>query len=290
MGGGGVSNAGAQTYTTPTEATQAGNLGQKLWATIFPNLSEAATQGMELLKTGGTAASIPSVQRAVESSKLALSNTLKQLTGNLASSGLGGTPYAESAKANTTMQGEQAASQAGTQAGSSLMQYISQLLGGTATAGTSLMGQATQGGISALGSTANSSNQAMQSNTSKGNTDTMALSNMMPKAQCCFIFLAAEGMLHPVVRMYRDSHATVHNVRGYCRLSDVLVPLMQRLPVIKHAVRLLMTQPLTSYGKYHYGLNPRGLIFKPFERFWMKLFTRLGNCPPYTRKGTDEVV
>lgn len=107
---------------------------------------------------------------------------------------------------------------------------------------------------------------------------------------CCFIFIASHGTLDPVVRRYRDEHMTVKNRRGYCWLADRLVPLMGRSKWIKGIVGLVMVKPLTKYGKYHYGYERVGIIFRPLRDMWLAVFTLLGNRPPYKRAGTGEVV
>ena len=100
---------------------------------------------------------------------------------------------------------------------------------------------------------------------------------------CCFIFIEANGgTLHPVVRMYRDEHMTARNRRGYYRLADRLVPKMKQYKLVYHAVRLFMTEPMTSYGKYFYGIGRAGKVFKPLAKFWLKVFDRMGSGK-YTR-------
>lgn len=108
---------------------------------------------------------------------------------------------------------------------------------------------------------------------------------------CCFIFIEANGgTLHPIVRRYRDEHMTIQNRRGYCWLADRLVPLMQRSKAVMQAVRWGMTEPMTAYGKWHYGINRTGWLFAPLAKAWLKTFDLLGNRPPYRRRGTEEVV
>jgi len=107
---------------------------------------------------------------------------------------------------------------------------------------------------------------------------------------CCFIFIAAHGYLHPVVRRYRDEHMTVQNRRGYYWLADRLVPRMKKHRIIKEAVKFFMVLPMTEYGKYVYGYNRIGVLFKPVAKFWLKVYEILGDRPPYKRRGSLEVV
>ena len=111
-------------------------------------------------------------------------------------------------------------------------------------------------------------------------------------ASCCFLFMEARygnGVLDRVVRRYRDEKMTLRNRRGYYKLSDVLVPLMRKYKLVKFLVRLLITDPLVCYGKYYYGENKIGVIFKPVHDFWMGMFNFLGQDHEYVRE-TGEVV
>ena len=96
---------------------------------------------------------------------------------------------------------------------------------------------------------------------------------------CCFIFLEAyHGQLPDVVRRYRDLKAPENSARrkGYIRMSRWLVPAMRVSGFSRIAVGCLLTRPLTCYGKYFYGQNKIGILFKPVEMFWMKLWEKLG--------------
>jgi hypothetical protein len=108
--------------------------------------------------------------------------------------------------------------------------------------------------------------------------------------KCCFIFVASHGFLHPIVRRYRDEHMTVRNRRGYYWFADRLVPLMTRYKVVSSAVKWLMVEPMTSYGRYHYGIGKMGALFAPLTQAWLTIFTVLGMRKPYKRRGTEEVV
>lgn len=107
---------------------------------------------------------------------------------------------------------------------------------------------------------------------------------------CCFIFIEANGgVLHPIVRRYRDEHMTARNRRGYYRLAERLVPLMRKHKLIYHAVRFFMTEPMVCYGKYFYGLSRAGKIFKPVAKFWLKLYDRLGSGGEYVRQNGEVI-
>ncbi len=107
---------------------------------------------------------------------------------------------------------------------------------------------------------------------------------------CCFIFLEARygtGTMDEVVRMFRDEHITLRNQRGYYKLSEVLVPLMRKSRVVKGLVRLLMTDPLVSYGKYYYGEGKVGKLFTPVKNFWLKVFNYLGQDHEFIRENGE---
>lgn len=109
---------------------------------------------------------------------------------------------------------------------------------------------------------------------------------------CCFIFLEARygtGLMDSVVRRYRDEHMTKKNARGYYKLAEVLVPIMRKSKLAKLAVRAFMTDPMVSYGKYHYGQNMFGFIFKPVVSFWMKAFDYLGGEHEYIRENGEVI-
>lgn len=276
MGGGGGGKGGE----TPSSSKALERIATQMNKEVTPLRRDYIQQLEQILRGGTSQAQLPIIQSAMESSRKATSDALRQSESSLASSGLAGTPFGEGILAQTRMSGE-----AGTAAiPSSLAQQLLNIIpnfslgtGGTVVSG--LQG-ASQGAIGA---------QANQ--VAKDSAQLQAVSGMMPKSpSCCFIFLAAEGGLHPVVRLYRDTHANSRSIRGYCRLADILVPLMSKLPPVKFLTRWLMTVPLTTYGKYYYGFNRTGWIFKPFESFWLRFFSRLGDHPPYTRRGTKEVV
>jgi len=97
---------------------------------------------------------------------------------------------------------------------------------------------------------------------------------------CCFIMLEARygnGTMDSVVRRYRDEYLTPKNSRGYYKLAEVLVPLMRSSKLFKWLITKTFADPLVSYGKYHYGLNKHGWIFKPVKNFWFNIFDILGS-------------
>jgi len=98
-------------------------------------------------------------------------------------------------------------------------------------------------------------------------------------SKCCFIMLESrygDGTMDEVVRRYRDEKMTERNRRGYYKVAEVLVPMMRKSKVVKWLVAKTMTDPLVSYGKYYYGKNKHGWIFKPVEKFWMWVFDTVG--------------
>jgi len=134
---------------------------------------------------------------------------------------------------------------------------------------------------------------AMQLNRTISSTKTVS-SQKAPKSPglCCFIFMEArygDGTLDHVVRRYRDEFMDDKNRRGYYKLSEVLVPLMRKYRICKFLVRTCMTDPMVSYGKYYYGQNKYGWIFRPVTRFWLKLFKYLGGNHPFIRENGEVV-
>ena len=111
-------------------------------------------------------------------------------------------------------------------------------------------------------------------------------------AGCCFIMLEArygDGTMDAVVRRYRDEMITERNKRGYYKLAEVLVPLMRESKLFKFMVAKTFADPLVSYGKWHYGQNKHGWLFKPVEKFWMKVFNVLGTDTQFIRENGQTV-
>ena len=98
-----------------------------------------------------------------------------------------------------------------------------------------------------------------------------------------------DGTMDAVVRRYRDEKITDHNKRGYYKLAEVFVPLMRQSKLFKFMVAKTFADPLVSYGKWHYGQNKHGWIFKPVERFWMKVFNTLGSDTKFIRENGETV-
>jgi hypothetical protein len=97
------------------------------------------------------------------------------------------------------------------------------------------------------------------------------------------------GTMDSVVRRYRDEKMTDRNRRGYYRLAEVLVPLMRESRVFKFLVTKTFADPLVCYGKYYYGENCWGWIFKPVERFWMRVFDVIGGDTVFIRENGETV-
>ena len=72
-------------------------------------------------------------------------------------------------------------------------------------------------------------------------------------------------------------------------MSEVLVPLMRKSKIVKAGVRVLMTDPLVSYGKYYYGENMMGKVFEPVKDFWVSTFDYLGGDHPFVRENGETV-
>lgn len=108
-----------------------------------PARKELLGQTLEALKTGGVGARIPIIQRAVEASKQATGNALRETSGQLAGRGITG-PYASSILSATREAGGQAASQIPTNIAGQMIGaapgivggFTGQALGGLSTAGS----------------------------------------------------------------------------------------------------------------------------------------------------------
>jgi hypothetical protein len=86
-------------------------LAQQFAAETGPTRRTLIDQMYEALTTGGVGARIPLVDRAVESSQRATSESLRALDTQLAQTGLAGTPFGERIRAGTEQQGRLATSQ-----------------------------------------------------------------------------------------------------------------------------------------------------------------------------------
>jgi len=111
-------------------------------------------------------------------------------------------------------------------------------------------------------------------------------------ALCCFIMLEARygnGTMDKVVRRYRDEKMTERNRRGYYKVAEVLVPMMRKSKAAKWIVTKTFADPLVCYGKWYYGENKYGWIFKPVEKFWMGLFDTVGGEVQFIRENGEVV-
>lgn len=111
-------------------------------------------------------------------------------------------------------------------------------------------------------------------------------------AICCFIMLEARygnGTMDKVVRRYRDEKMTERNRRGYYKVAEVLVPMMRKSNTFKWVVTKTFADPLVSYGKWYYGENKYGWIFKPVEKFWMSVFDTVGGEVQFIRENGEVV-
>lgn len=106
---------------------------------------------------------------------------------------------------------------------------------------------------------------------------------------CCFIFIEAYDGLLPIVRRYRDEHVTEQGKRGYYRLADKIVPWMKKSVMFKWAIRICMTGPMLSYGKWYYDEGKAGFIFWPITKLWIGVYNLLGIKKPYTRKNGEVI-
>lgn len=111
-------------------------------------------------------------------------------------------------------------------------------------------------------------------------------------SKCCFIMLEArygDGTMDDVVRRYRDEKMTDRNRRGYYKVAEVFVPLMRKSDTFKWIITKTFADPLVSYGKYYYGQNKHGWIFKPVEKFWMSVFNTVGGETQFIRENGEVV-
>ena len=117
---------------------------------------------------------------------------------------------------------------------------------------------------------------------------------------CCFIFMEARygtGTLDYVVRRFRDEMITARNRRGYYKRSDVLVPMMRKHWWVKALVRIFMTDPLVSYGKWYYRDEYKqpslsryfGWVFAPVKSFWLATFDYLGGEHEFIRANGEVI-
>ena len=132
--GGGKGGGGASSHLA--------HMAQAFFTEATPARQELLSQFEELLTTGGVGARQPIIRKAVEGSKRATSKSLQALEGDLARTGLAGTPFGENIRAGTRREGEFAASQIAPNMAMQLLQMIPNFLLGQGNVAISGMGQA----------------------------------------------------------------------------------------------------------------------------------------------------
>lgn len=99
---------------------------------------------------------------------------------------------------------------------------------------------------------------------------------------CCFIFMEAyNGNMPWFVRECRDEFApeSSERRRGYIKMAEWLVPLMQKYKTVRNIVNGLMINPLTRWGGYYKKVKGyrTGFIWKPFVTSWFWIWEMYGN-------------
>lgn len=143
---GGKARSGAESSVTKDQRKFAGAM-QQLFGETKGLRDALAGQFESLLKTGGTQATIPIIGQAMETSKQATSQSLRQTEEQLAQQGLSGTPFGASILANQRTAGNIAGSQIPTQINQEMLKMIPQYLLGQLQAGVQGI-TAAQGNIS----------------------------------------------------------------------------------------------------------------------------------------------
>lgn len=277
-----TTRSGSTSTTTPSPYLETAS--NAILTGVQPLNDEFSRQLLEGLKTGGIGAQIPIISKMMEASRRANSASTSQLGDELARTGLAGTPFGTTQVANQRREGEYKTSQIGPNFVAELLKLIPGFVGEAQKTGVGGLSQAsTTRAESTLASDAASWQTSQQSQKSSS-TGGGILSG------CCFIFLAAEGYLHPAVRTYRDRHMTVRNVRGYYWLSDRLVPAMRTRRWLQRLVRLTLTQPCAAYARYVYGVKRWGVLAAPLACAWRAVFRLCSPQQPYPRRGTKEVI
>ena len=132
--GGGKGGGGASSHLA--------HMAQAFFTESTPARQELLKQFEEVLTTGGVGARQPIIRKAVEGSKRATSTSLQALEGDLARTGLAGTPFGENIRAGTRREGEFATSQIAPNMAMQLMQMIPNFLLGQSNVAVSGLGQA----------------------------------------------------------------------------------------------------------------------------------------------------
>lgn len=271
---------------TPNQTRRAGDYdtGMRRGTEIFYNDPDMMAMRDKLigLSKGYSGEELGALRsKAISGIEGARSKYLQNLSGNLAKQGVGGARAAAmKGAADVGFSGQRAGAEREMALDSAKMQRQ-----GVQDLGSFLMRQkygtlASALGEAQLGSSDYAAEQQAKA-ASKGDS-----------GPCCFIFLEARygnGTMDKVVRRFRDENMTDKNKRGYYKLSEVLIPFMRKSKLVKGLVRMFMTDPMVSYGKYHYGEGKIGFIFKPVANFWLKTFEYLGGDHQFIRENGEVV-
>jgi hypothetical protein len=98
---------GGATNSSTGASQQESAIANQLFGETTPVRQEYLNQMLEGLKTGGIQAQMPIIQQAVDQSKGATSQALRQLDTNMGQAGIAGTPYGQQTRAMAAMQGAQ---------------------------------------------------------------------------------------------------------------------------------------------------------------------------------------
>ena len=107
---GGAAGKGGKA-ATPASTNALAQMAQEFAGETKGLRGEMITNFEDILKTGGSQATIPIISKAVEASKRATSQTMSQVEEDLARKGLSGTPFGENVMGQTRMSGNLATSQ-----------------------------------------------------------------------------------------------------------------------------------------------------------------------------------
>lgn len=118
------------------------DIAKQFFGETTPLRQEMIDQFMEALTTGGVGARIPIINKALESSRRAESQTMQGTEENLARTNLAGTPFGAMVRSSTEQQGNLATSQIPTNIIAGMLQQIPGFITGTNQVVTSGMGQA----------------------------------------------------------------------------------------------------------------------------------------------------
>lgn len=144
---------GKSTHDTSSQALE--DIAKQLFSETTPLRGSLIEQFMSVLSTGGAGAQLPAIQRAVEGSMQATSNTLRSTRDRLAQTGLAGTPFGEMITTSAQGAGDFATSQVGPNMAMQLLQMIPGFTLGQGQQAVSGLG--TAGGIQAQNAQTNMS-------------------------------------------------------------------------------------------------------------------------------------